>query len=144
LWQHDRSERERSTRHVFEGELTEKEVFELVALRHPSAPQARTLVPLHHPARPANERLTLNHAGDVVLQLKSPYHDGTTHIVMSPLEFMQRLAALVPAQGSISFEASIPCMFIFNDVYIVLFGRGRPFTSHGNEPEIQHGSLRPS
>jgi hypothetical protein len=26
----------------------------------------------------ANERLTLNRAGDVVLQLKSPYHDGTT------------------------------------------------------------------
>jgi len=36
----------------------------------------------------ANERLTLNRGGDVVLQLKSPYHDGTTHIVMSPLEFM--------------------------------------------------------
>ena len=44
----------------------------------------------------ANERLKLNSAGDVVLQLKSPYRDGTTHIVMSPLEFMQRLAALVP------------------------------------------------
>ena len=44
----------------------------------------------------ANERLTLNSAGDVVLKLKSPYQDGTTHIVMTPLEFMQRLAALVP------------------------------------------------
>jgi putative transposase len=44
----------------------------------------------------ANERLTRNRAGDVVLQLKSPYHDGTTHIVMSPLELMQRPAALVP------------------------------------------------
>ena len=31
-----------------------------------------------------------------MLQLKSPYRDGTTHIVLSPLEFMQRLAALVP------------------------------------------------
>ncbi len=31
-----------------------------------------------------------------MLQLKSPYRDGTTHIVMTPLEFMQRLAALVP------------------------------------------------
>jgi hypothetical protein len=30
------------------------------------------------------------------LTLKTPYRDGTTHIVMSPLEFMQRLAALVP------------------------------------------------
>ena len=44
----------------------------------------------------ANERLKRNRAGDVVLQLKSTFKDGTTHIVMSPLEFMQRLAALVP------------------------------------------------
>ncbi|MGH8503988.1 MAG: transposase [Gammaproteobacteria bacterium] len=60
--------------------------------------------------RPAisNERLTLNRAGDVVLQLKSPYHDGTTHIVMAPLEFMQRLAALVPRPSCISF-ASMAC-----------------------------------
>ena len=41
----------------------------------------------------ANERLKRNGAGDVVLQLKSAYRDGTTHIVMSPLEFVQRLAA---------------------------------------------------
>jgi Putative transposase len=44
----------------------------------------------------ANERLKRNRAGDVVLQLKTPYQDGTTHIVMSSLEFMQRLTALVP------------------------------------------------
>jgi Putative transposase len=31
-----------------------------------------------------------------VLTLKTPYRDSTTHIVMSPLEFMQCLAALVP------------------------------------------------
>jgi hypothetical protein len=35
-------------------------------------------------------------AGQVVLKLKTPWRDGTTHLVMSPLEFMQRLAALVP------------------------------------------------
>jgi hypothetical protein len=28
--------------------------------------------------------------------LKTPYRDGATHIVMSPLEFIQRLAAMVP------------------------------------------------
>jgi putative transposase len=44
----------------------------------------------------ANGRLTRNRAGQVVLTLKTPYRDGTTHIVMSPLEFMERLAALVP------------------------------------------------
>src|SRR4030095_7314856 len=44
----------------------------------------------------ANERLKRNRAGDAVLKLKSAFKDGTTHIVMAPLEFMQRLAALVP------------------------------------------------
>jgi len=44
----------------------------------------------------ANERLSVSHAGQVVLKLKTPYRDGTRHVVMSPLEFMQRLAALVP------------------------------------------------
>jgi len=44
----------------------------------------------------ANERLKRNRAGQVVLQLKSPWRDGTTHIVMSPLQLMQRLAALLP------------------------------------------------
>jgi hypothetical protein len=32
----------------------------------------------------------------VELKLKTPWRDGTTLLVMSPLEFMQRLAALVP------------------------------------------------
>ena len=48
--------------------------------------------------RPAlsDERVQLNAAGEVELKLKTPWRDGTTHWVMSPLEFMQRLAALVP------------------------------------------------
>ena len=41
----------------------------------------------------ANERVQCNAAGQVVLTLKTPWRDGTTHLVMSPLEFMQRLAA---------------------------------------------------
>jgi len=54
-------------------------------------------VPLHHPPLLANERVQTNAAGQVVvLKLKTPWRDGTTHLVMSPLEFMQRLAALVP------------------------------------------------
>ena len=38
----------------------------------------------------ANERLKRTGAGDVVLQLKSAWRDGATHIKMAPLEFMQR------------------------------------------------------
>ncbi len=37
-----------------------------------------------------------NKEGWGVSTLKTPYRDGTTHIILSPLEFMQRLAALVP------------------------------------------------
>ena len=49
-------------------------------------------------ARPAlsDERVQCNAAGQVELKLKTPWRDGTTHLVMSPLEFMQRLAALIP------------------------------------------------
>jgi hypothetical protein len=48
--------------------------------------------------RPAlsDERIQLNADGQVELKLKTPWRDGTTHLMMSPLEFMQRLAALVP------------------------------------------------
>jgi len=43
----------------------------------------------------ANQRVQTNAAGQVVFKLKTAWRDGTTHLVMSPLEFMQRLAALV-------------------------------------------------
>jgi hypothetical protein len=38
----------------------------------------------------------------VVLALKTPYRDGTTPIVISPLEFMQRLPAVVPTAAGIA------------------------------------------
>jgi hypothetical protein len=49
-------------------------------------------------SRPAlsDGRVRCNAAGQLELKLKTPWRDGTTHVVMSPLEFMQRLAALVP------------------------------------------------
>jgi Putative transposase/Transposase zinc-binding domain len=44
----------------------------------------------------ASDRVKINAKGQVELKLKTPWRDGTTHHVMSPLEFMQRLAASVP------------------------------------------------
>ena len=46
----------------------------------------------------ANEGGPCNSVGQVVLKLKTAWRDGTTHILMSPLEFMQRLPALVHGQ----------------------------------------------
>ncbi len=44
----------------------------------------------------AVERLTLTLQGQVRYRLKTPYRDGTTHVVFEPLDFLARLAALVP------------------------------------------------
>ena len=41
-------------------------------------------------------RLSLNNKGQVVYKLKTPYRNGTTHIVLSPLDFLSRLASLIP------------------------------------------------
>ena len=48
--------------------------------------------------RPAvsNERLSVNDRGQVVYRLKHPFGDGTTHVVLDPIDFIARLAALVP------------------------------------------------
>ena len=44
----------------------------------------------------ASERLALTASGQMRYTLKTPYRDGTTHIVLEPLDLMARLAALVP------------------------------------------------
>ena len=49
-------------------------------------------------ARPAIglERLSRDGDGLVVYELKHPFRDGTTHVLFEPLDFMARLAALIP------------------------------------------------
>ena len=44
----------------------------------------------------ASERLTLTADGHVRLALRQPWADGTTHVVFDPVEFLGRLAVLVP------------------------------------------------
>ena len=44
----------------------------------------------------AIERLALTAQGQARYRLKTPYRDGTTHIVLEPGDFIARLAALVP------------------------------------------------
>ena len=42
------------------------------------------------------ERLTLRSDGQVQVQLKHPFRDGTTHLLFSPLDFIGKLVALIP------------------------------------------------
>jgi hypothetical protein len=44
----------------------------------------------------AEERLELKPSGDIVLQLKTPYSDGTSHLLFSGIEFVEKLVALIP------------------------------------------------
>lgn len=44
----------------------------------------------------ANERVQSSDSSQVVLKLKTASRDGAAHIVMSPLDFLLRLAAVVP------------------------------------------------
>jgi hypothetical protein len=44
----------------------------------------------------ANERLSMNERGQVLYRFKQPFRDGTTRVVLDPLDFIARLAALVP------------------------------------------------
>jgi hypothetical protein len=44
----------------------------------------------------ASERLALTADGQVRLALRHPWADGTTHVVLDPVEFLGRLAVLVP------------------------------------------------
>ncbi len=49
-------------------------------------------------SRPAvsEKRLSLTPGGNVHYRLKTPYRDGTTHVIFEPLDFIARLAALIP------------------------------------------------
>ena len=53
---------------------------------------------IEYVARPpfANERIALTQNGEVTLKLKKPFSDGTTHILFTPMEFIEKLSALVP------------------------------------------------
>jgi hypothetical protein len=49
-------------------------------------------------ARPAvsEKRLSLTSTGKICYELKTPYRNGTTHVIFEPVDFIARLAALVP------------------------------------------------
>ena len=44
----------------------------------------------------ATERVALTEAGQVQLELRHPWADGTTHVQFDPVAFLERLAVLVP------------------------------------------------
>lgn len=65
----------------------------------------------------------MNEAGQEVLKLKTPWRDEATHQVMIPLEFMQKLAVLVPRprlhlirfQGVLAPNAKLRAQVVLQD-----------------------------
>jgi Putative transposase len=94
--------------------------------------------------RPAiTDERDVNHAGHVALNLKTPYCDGTTHIVMSPLEFMQRLASLAPRprqhlthfHGALAPNAGLRAAIVPSTTENSKYNRARSATLNGSFPE---------
>jgi hypothetical protein len=52
-------------------------------------------------SRPAvsEKRLSLTSSGNIRYKLKTPYNDGTTHVIFEPLDFMYRMYGMPRAQG---------------------------------------------
>ena len=67
----------------------------VAARAHQRAQCERLCRHISHPAIPG-KRLSLTRNADVRYELKTPYRDGTTHVIFEPLVFIARLAALVP------------------------------------------------
>lgn len=64
----------------------------------PAGDRARLERVCRYALRPpvAGERLSLSSAGQVLVQFRRPWRDGTTHLTFDPIEFLGRLAVLVP------------------------------------------------
>ena len=59
-------------------------------------------------ARPplSHARLKRHDDGDIALALKTPWSDGTSHVLLSELELVEKLAALVPTPNANLVTAS--------------------------------------
>ena len=91
-------------------------------------------------SRPAvsEKRLSLTPNGNVRYQLKTPYRDGTTHVIFEPLDFIARLAALVPKPrvNLTRFRVFAPNSQHRARVTLAQRGKGskRPSTGDSDEP----------
>jgi len=76
-----------------------------------------------------------NSAGQVVIKLKTAWRFGTSHIVMSPLGFMQRLAARAPPRTRGAWGHVLLASWSRHD--------GHRLPVQSPSPSGQRGRLRP-
>ncbi len=44
----------------------------------------------------SDERINLTEDGNILVKIKTAWKDGTTHVKFTPLEFLEKLVALIP------------------------------------------------
>src|SRR5216683_2549928 len=99
-WQRTRIWRRSSTEERAGESVAQANGFSLHAGIAAEAEQRQKLERLcRYIARPAVaiERLSRTAQGTIRYALKTPYRDGTTHVIFEPLDFLARLASLVPS-----------------------------------------------
>jgi hypothetical protein len=98
-------------------------------------------------SRPAvsEKRLSLTPSGNIRYQLKTPYNDGTTHVIFEPLDFIAKLAALVPKPrvNLTRFHGVFaPNSKHWVDVTPAKRGKGRPHEEHADKtPGQRHQAM---
>jgi ribosomal protein S27E len=70
----------------------------------------------------SEKRLALTSHGKIRYQLKTPFRDGTTHVLFEPLDFIARLAALVPKPrvNLTRLDEKHPCLSPYGQPLLVL------------------------
>ena len=68
---------------------------ELTHLTHTIAHRVGRYLERRGPAV-STKRLSLTRNGQIRYELKTPWRNGTTHVIFEPLDFISRLVALVP------------------------------------------------
>jgi hypothetical protein len=93
---------------------------------------------LRYCARPpiSDERLSLDARGQVVLRLKTPWRDGSTHVVYEPIDFVSKLAALVPRphKNLVVYHGVLSANAAWRR-RVVEYGRPAPPASTESEPQ---------
>jgi hypothetical protein len=96
-----------------------------VAANHPAGRHQLEKL-LRYCARPPVSEERLSRAGDrVVLRLETPWRDGSTHVVYEPLDFVAKLAALVPRphKNLVLYHGVLSAHAAWR-AQVVLYGRG--------------------
>ncbi len=93
----------------------------------------------------AERRISLTSTGNIRYQLKTPYSDGTTHVIFEPMDFIAKLAALIPRPrvNLTRFHGVFaPNSQLRADVTPAKRGKGSPLKSiDDSTPEKRHKAM---